>query len=81
MKNITKNRKQNKTENNISDIFKICDLIHPKDWSDALTYKEKSRENNTEGLVIKNKRSHTPLEEKKVFGGNIKLIPCNWMLF
>ena len=43
---------QNKTENNISDIFKICDLIFPNDWPDALTYKEKSRDNNTEGLII-----------------------------
>ena len=46
----------NNTENNITDISKICDLIYPKDWSDALTFKEKSRENNTEGLIIKNKR-------------------------
>ena len=43
--------------NNISDIFKICDLIFPKNWPDALTYKEKSRENNTEGLIIKKKTS------------------------
>jgi len=48
---------QNKTENNIFEILKICDLIFPKDWSDALTYKEKSRENNTEGLIIKKKTS------------------------
>jgi len=47
----------NKTENNISAIFKICNLIFPKDWPDALNYKEKSRENNTEGLIIKKKTS------------------------
>ena len=49
---------QNKTENNISDIFKICDLIFPNDWPDALTYKEKSRENNTEAVSYTHLRAH-----------------------
>ena len=52
------------TENNISGIFKICELIYPKDWPDALTYKEKSRENNTEGLIIK-KKTYIRVWEKK----------------
>ena len=66
---------QNKTENNISDIFRICDLIYPKDWSDALTYKEKSRENNTEGLIIKNKRSTYTSGRKKGIWWKYKVDP------
>jgi len=66
---------QNKTENNISDIFKICDLIFPKDWSDALTYKEKSRENNTEGLIIKKKTSIYSSGRKKGIWWKYKVDP------
>jgi len=66
---------QNKTENNISDIFKICDLIYPKDWSDVLTYKEKSRENNTEGLIIKKKTSIYSSGRKKGFWWKYKVDP------
>ena len=66
---------QNKTENNITDIFRICDLIYPKDWSDALTFKEKSRENNTEGLIIKNKRSPYASGRKKGIWWKYKVDP------
>jgi len=66
---------QIKTENNISDIFKICDLIFPKDWSDALTYKEKSRENNTEGLIIKKKTSIYSSGRKKGIWWKYKVDP------
>ncbi len=64
-----------KTENNISDIFKICDLIYPKDWSDVLTYKEKSRENNTEGLIIKKKTSIYSSGRKKGIWWKYKVDP------
>jgi len=66
---------QIKTENNISDIFKICDLILPKDWPDALTYKEKSRENNTEGLIIKKKTSIYSSGRKKGIWWKYKVDP------
>ena len=66
---------QNKTENNISDIFRICDLIYHKDWSDALTYKEKSRENNTEGLIIKKKNSIYSSGRKKGIWWKYKVDP------
>ncbi len=66
---------QIKTENNISDIFKICDLIFPKDWPDALTYKEKSRENNTEGLIIKKKTSIYSSGRKKGIWWKYKVDP------
>ena len=66
---------QNQPKNNISDIFKICDLIYPKDWSDAQSYKEKSRENNTEGLVIKNKRSIYTSGRKKGIWWKYKVDP------
>ncbi len=66
---------QNKTENDISDIFKICDLINPKDWSEALTYKEKSRENNTEGLIIKKKNSKYTSGRKKGIWWKYKVDP------
>ncbi|MBO6960466.1 MAG: ATP-dependent DNA ligase [Prochlorococcus marinus CUG1438] len=66
---------KNKTENNISDIFKICDLIYPKDWSDALNYKLKSRENNTEGLIIKKKNSIYASGRKKGIWWKYKVDP------
>jgi len=66
---------QNKTENNITDIFRICDLIYPKDWSDALTLKEKSRENNTEGLIIKKKTSIYSSGRKKGIWWKYKVDP------
>ncbi len=66
---------QIKTENNISDIFKICDLIFPKDWHDALIYKEKSRENNTEGLIIKKKTSIYSSGRKKGIWWKYKVDP------
>ena len=66
---------QNQTENNISDIIKICDLIFPKDWPDALTYKEKSRENNTEGLIIKKKTSIYSSGRKKGIWWKYKVDP------
>ncbi len=66
---------QNKTENNISEILKICDLIFPKDWPDALTYKEKSRENNTEGLIIKKKTSIYASGRKKGIWWKYKVDP------
>ncbi len=66
---------QNKSENNISDIFKICDLIYPKDWTDALSYKKKSRENNTEGLIIKKKSSIYTSGRKKGIWWKYKVDP------
>ena len=66
---------QNKTENNISNIFKICDLIYPKDWADALSYKNKSRENNTEGLIIKKKSSIYTSGRKKGIWWKYKVDP------
>ena len=66
---------ENKTDYNISDIFKICDLIYPKDWADALSYKEKSRENNTEGLIIKNKSSIYTSGRKKGIWWKYKVDP------
>ena len=66
---------QNKNEDNISDIFKICDLIYPKDWADALSYKNKSRENNTEGLIIKKKSSIYTSGRKKGIWCKYKVDP------
>ncbi len=66
---------QNKAENNINTIFRISDLIYPKDWSDALSFKEKSRENNTEGLIIKNKRSPYTSGRKKGIWWKYKVDP------
>ena len=66
---------QNETKNNMTDIFRICDLIYPRDWSDALTFKEKSRENNTEGLIIKNKRSPYTSGRKKGIWWKYKVDP------
>jgi len=66
---------QTKSMNNITDIFRICDLIYPKNWSDALTFKEKSRENNTEGLIIKKKNSIYTSGRKKGIWWKYKVDP------
>ncbi|EEE39285.1 ATP-dependent DNA ligase [Prochlorococcus marinus] len=66
---------RNKAENNITDILTICDLIYPKDWPDALTFKEKSRQNNTEGLIIKNKMSPYTSGRKKGIWWKYKVDP------
>ena len=66
---------QNKTEKNINNIFRICDLVYPKDWTDALTFKEKSRENNTEGLMIKKKNSPYSSGRKKGIWWKYKVDP------
>ena len=63
------------TDNNIYDILRICDLIYPTDWNDALTYKEKSRENNTEGLIIKKKNSIYTSGRKKGIWWKYKVDP------
>jgi len=66
---------QNETKNNITDIFRICDSIYPKNWSDVLTFKEKSRENNTEGLIIKKKTSIYSSGRKKGIWWKYKVDP------
>ncbi len=46
-------------------IFKLSDLIYPKNWEEVETFKNNSRDNGTEGLVIKNKKSiYTPGRKK-----------------
>ena len=66
---------RNKTGNNITNIFRICDLIYPKDWPDVVTFKEKSRENNTEGLIIKKKTSIYSSGRKKGIWWKCKVDP------
>ena len=48
---------RNQSEKDISSIFKISNLLFPKNWEEVENLKNKSRENGTEGLVIKNKNS------------------------
>ncbi len=47
----------NESEEDISKIFKISNLLFPKTWKEAENLKNKSRDNATEGLVIKKKNS------------------------
>ncbi len=47
----------NQSEKDISKIFKISNLLFPKTWKEVENLKNKSRDNGTEGLVIKNKNS------------------------
>ncbi len=47
----------NESKEELSNILKISDLIYPKNWEEVETFKNNSRDNGTEGLVIKNKKS------------------------
>ena len=75
--NLEKNHNKwlNENEEDISDIFKISELIHPKNWDEAETIKNKSRDNCTEGLVIKNKNSIYYHGRKKGFWWKYKVDP------
>ncbi len=59
----------------LTNIFKICDLIFPKNWEEAETFKNKSRDNGTEGLVIKNKNSIYSPGRKKGLWWKYKVDP------
>ena len=66
---------QNETEEMISDIFKISDLIYPNDWKDVEKIKKNSRKNKTEGLIIKKKNSIYSSGRKKGFWWKNKVDP------
>ena len=65
----------NETEEDISDILKISELIYPNNWEEAEKIKNSSRENNTEGLLIKNKNSIYSSGRKKGFWWKYKVDP------
>jgi len=69
------NKWLNESEEDISNILKISKLIHPKNWGEAESIKNKSRENCTEGLVIKNKNSFYTHGRKKGFWWKYKADP------
>ena len=65
----------NESKEELSNIFKISDLIYPKNWEEVETFKNNSRDNGTEGLVIKNKKSiYTPGRKKGIWW-NYKVDP------
>ena len=65
----------NESEKDISRIFKISNLLFPKSWEQAENLKNKSRENGTEGLVIKNKNSKYITGRKKGIWWKYKVDP------
>ena len=65
----------NESEKDISSIFKISNLLFPKNWEEAENLKNKSRENGTEGLVIKNKNSIYASGRKKGIWWKYKVDP------
>ena len=65
----------NESEKDISRIFKISNLLFPKNWEEAENLKNKSRENGTEGLVIKNKNSIYASGRKKGIWWKYKVDP------
>ena len=65
----------NESEKDISSIFKISNLLFPKNWEEADNLKNKSRENGTEGLVIKNKNSKYASGRKKGIWWKYKVDP------
>ncbi len=65
----------NESEKDISKMFKISNLLFPKNWKEAENLKNKSRENGTEGLVIKNKNSIYSSGRKKGLWWKYKVDP------
>ncbi len=65
----------NESEKDISNIFKISNLLFPKNWEEAENLKNNSRENGTEGLVIKNKNSIYSSGRKKGIWWKYKVDP------
>ena len=65
----------NESKEELSNIFKISDLIYPKNWEEVETFKNNSRDNGTEGLVIKNKKSIYTLGRKKGLWWKYKVDP------
>ena len=65
----------NESEKDISSIFKISNFLYPKNWEEAENLKNKSRENGTEGLVIKNKNSIYASGRKKGIWWKYKVDP------
>ncbi len=65
----------NKSKEELSNIFKISDLIYPKNWEEVETFKNNSRDNGTEGLVIKNKKSIYAPGRKKGLWWKYKVDP------
>ncbi len=65
----------NESKKDISSIFKISNLLFPKNWEEAENLKNKSRENGTEGLVIKNKNSIYASGRKKGIWWKYKVDP------
>ena len=65
----------NESKEELSNIFKISDLIYPKNWEEAETFKNNSRDNGTEGLVIKNKKSIYTSGRKKGLWWKYKVDP------
>ena len=64
-----------KSEKDISFIFKLSNLLFPKTWEEAEYLKNKSRENGTEGLVIKNKNTIYTSGRKKGIWWKYKVDP------
>ena len=65
----------NESKEELSNIFKISDLIYPKNWEEVETFKNNSRDNGTEGLVIKNKKSIYTIGRKKGIWWKYKVDP------
>ncbi len=65
----------NESKEELSNIFKISDLVLPKNWEEAETLKNNSRFNLTEGLVIKNKNSIYSPGRKKGLWWKYKVDP------
>ena len=65
----------NESKEELSNIFKISDLIYPKNWEEVETFKNNSRDNGTEGLVIKNKKSIYTRGRKKGLWWKYKVDP------
>lgn len=61
-------------ENSELENIKISEVIIAKSWEELAEVREKSRENNSEGLMLKQKNSHYHSGRKKGIGGSGKLM-------
>ena len=65
----------NESKKDVARVFKLSNLLFPKTWKEAENLKNKSRQNGTEGLVIKNRNSLYASGRKKGIWWKYKVDP------
>jgi len=65
----------------LKELFLLSPTVEFSSWNDLTEKRKLSRENISEGIMLSEKIRNTKSEERKVTGGNGKLIPIRLMQF